>query len=407
MKKRRLMLMAGILNEQVEVQFNIDLPKEIKILKEAFSKEGFKIYLVGGCIRDVFLGKTPKDYDLTTAAKPNEVVDILNKYNIKNFPKGEQFGVVSAVIDGEEFEIATFRSEEYDGSGRRPNEVKYSTIEKDSDRRDLTINALYYDIEDKKIIDFHGGLEDLKNGKIKTVGTPENRFYEDRLRVMRAIRFKNITGGSLDDETKKAILKYSDMPGVSNERIREEFYSGIKKSKDTKAFLKDLFDFKIMDRMFPKMNINTNFINSKNPFIIIGNILINNDSSKVYEMLTEMKFKNDEKKVITFLVNFFNYFKDFNKIDNQSQEDADYFSKLLSMQSLLKKMVKKEDFISFCNINGIDKKIGDKFYDFIKLAKSDIKDLENKISTGELPKQGIELGNYIKNSNFEFFKSLI
>lgn len=185
----RNMFLSGIINESQEMSFTIDLPKEIQILNNAFKQSGYKLYIVGGAVRDVLLRKVPKDYDFTTAAKPEEVVNILNNYEIYNFPKGEAFGVVSAVINGEEFEIATFRSDET--KGRHP-EVKIGvSIENDAARRDLRINALYYDIENSKIIDLVGGLDDLKNGVIQMVGNPQDRFEEDPLRILRFFRFFN------------------------------------------------------------------------------------------------------------------------------------------------------------------------------------------------------------------------
>jgi tRNA nucleotidyltransferase/poly(A) polymerase len=388
------------------MSFTIDLPKEIQILNNAFKQSGHKLYLVGGAVRDVLLGKTPKDYDVTTAAKPNEVVKVLNNYGIYNFPKGEAFGVVSAVINGEEFEIATFRSEKYDGSGRRPTEVEYSTIEQDSDRRDLTINALYYDIEGQKIIDFHNGIEDIKNKKVRTVKEPEDRFYEDRLRVMRAIRFKHVIGGDLDDKIKKAILKYNEMPGVSNERIRDEFYSGLKKSKDSKLFLKDLYDFGIMKRMFPKLNLNTNFLDIKNPILVVSFILKNNTSDSIVSVLTEMKYNNEEKKVIKFLIDFLNLFSEFSKI-NYYLIDINNFSKLLSSKDSIKNIITKEDFLKWAKINNLNENIANKFYDFKELKIKDLPEVEDKIISGEIPAQSKELGLEIKNANFKRFINLI
>jgi tRNA nucleotidyltransferase/poly(A) polymerase len=403
---RRNMFLSGIINESQEMSFVIDLPKEIEILNSAFKQSGHKLYLVGGAVRDVLLGKIPKDYDVTTAAKPEEVVNILNNYGIYNFPKGEAFGVVSAVINGEEFEIATFRSEKYDGSGRRPTEVEYSTIEQDSDRRDLTINALYYDIEEKKIIDFHNGIKDIENKKVRTVKEPEDRFYEDKLRVMRSIRFKHVIGGDLDEKTRKAILKYNEMPGVSNERIRDEFYSGLKKAKDSKLFLKDLYDFGIMKRMFPKLNLNTNFLNSKNPILVVSFIFKNNTSDSIISVLTEMKYNNEEKKAVKFLIDFLNLFNEFSKI-NYYLIDVNNFSKLLSSKDAVKDIITKEDFIKWAEINNLNKDLANKFYDFKELKIKDLPEVENKIISGEIPAQSRELGLEIKNANFKRFLNLI
>jgi tRNA nucleotidyltransferase/poly(A) polymerase len=403
---RRNLFLSGIINEHQEMSFVMDLPKEIQILNDAFKQSGHKLYIVGGAVRDVLLGKTPKDYDVTTVAKPEEVVNILNNYEIYNFPKGEAFGVVSAVINGEEFEIATFRSEKYDGSGRRPAEVEYSTIEQDSERRDLTINALYYDMEDKKIVDFHNGIEDIKNRRIRTVKEPEDRFYEDRLRVMRAIRLKHVIGGGLDEKTKKAILKYNEMPGVSNERIRDEFYSGLKKSKDSKLFLKDLYDFGIMKRMFPKLSLNINFLDSKNPILVVSFILKNNTSDLIISVLTEMKYNNEEKKAVKFLIDFLNLFSEFSKI-NYYLIDINNFSKLLSLKDSVKNIITKEGFLKWAKINNLNENIANKFYDFKELKIKDLPEVEDKIISGEIPAQSRELGLEIKNANFKRFINLI
>ncbi len=403
---RRNMILSGILKEQEEFSITMDLPKEIYKLNDAIKNSGHKLYVVGGAVRDFLEKKTPKDYDVATEANPEEVVKALNDAGIDNFPKGEAFGVVSAIINGEEFEIATFRSEEYDGSGRRPASVNYATIEQDAKRRDLTINALYYDIEDKKILDFHGGIDDIRRGKIKTVGNPEERFYEDRLRVMRAIRFKNVMGGDLDEETKRAILKFKDMLGVSNERIRDEFYSGLKKSKEPKVFLQDLYEFGIMERMFPKLNINPKFFNSHNPLLVISYILKNNDSNDVFQKLNDMKYHNDEKRAIKFLIDFINLFADFNKSESYLV-DRNLFFKSLSAKENLKNLISESDLINWGKLNNINPILSKNFYDFEKLKISELPEIQTKIELGEVPSQGKQLGEEIDNANFERFLSLI
>lgn len=396
--------MAGILKESSEISFKMQLPQEIQILNKAFKDAGHKLYVVGGAVRDAVLGKTPKDYDVTTKATPEEVVEILNSAGIKNFPKGEAFGVISAIINGEEFEIATFRSESYDGSGRRPTEVEYSTIDQDSNRRDLTINALYYDIDDEKIIDFHGGVDDIKNGKIRTVGNPEERFYEDRLRIMRAIRFKNITGGELDSETKKAILKFKDMPGVSENRIRDEFYSGLKKSKEPKLFLKDLYEYGIMKRMFPDLKINTNFSDSREPILVVALLLKDNDPRNVYSVLTKTKYTNEEKKAIKFLIEYLNFFKDFNYLHVSIDHDSEIFEKLIENRSFLP----YSDILNeWSSLNGLSKRISKIFNEFQYKSLKEMPELEKRIQTGELPLEGKKIGEEKRKLNFSRFISMI
>lgn len=402
MNKRRNMIMAGILKESTEFDFNIKMPSEIEILKNAFSRSGYDLYLVGGAVRDSLLGKSPKDYDLATNAKPEKVKEILDKFEIYNFPKGEQFGVMSAVINGEEFEIATFRREKYDGEGRRPEEVEFSDIDEDVARRDLTINALYYDLDKNKIIDLVGGVEDLKNGRVKTVGEPDDRFYEDRLRVMRAIRFKNVIGGGLDEKTRKAILNYKDMPGVSNERIREEFYSGIKKSKDVSKFLNDLYQYGIFERMFPKMKINKDFPKkTRNNVLIISSLLKNNNPDDVVKVMTNMGYTNLEKKSVNFLLMFKDFFEkfDFSLI---TIEEANKFQKLLSnRKSSINKELYREDLYQWSDMNNIDLKISKAMLNFSPKSSREIPELKDKNL------QGKELGDEIKKINLKYFLEFI
>ena len=189
------------------VKADIPLPKAVYLLSDIFSRAGTSLFAVGGVIRDYLYsthhgGKfSPKDVDLATEAPPDKVIAILGsplaKSNgIKTFPKGESFGVISAVIDGEEYEIATFREDGQYSDGRRPDSVSFSTPAKDATRRDLTMNALFYDIKERKIKDFNltpqgngQGFDDIKNLIARPVGNAKDRFREDKLRIAKLIRF--------------------------------------------------------------------------------------------------------------------------------------------------------------------------------------------------------------------------
>ena len=164
-----------------EAKLKLNIPSDIKKLHKLFKKNGKQLYVVGGAVRDAILGKSPKDFDLTTDAKPDEVLAIAKQGGFKSVEVGKQFGVV--VVGGHE--IATFRKDI--GKGRRPDAVDYTDIKGDVKRRDLTINALFYDIGKGTIVDLVGGIKDLKKKKIRTVGTPEKRFDEDPLRKLRAV----------------------------------------------------------------------------------------------------------------------------------------------------------------------------------------------------------------------------
>lgn len=196
-------------------------------LIELLTKNGFQAVYVGGCVRDHLLGLIPKDYDIATSATPDEVLNILFENNIHSLEVGKQFGVVKALIDNIEYEIATFRSDGKYSDGRRPDSVEFSTIEFDSTRRDLTINALYYDPIINKLYDFHGGEEDLRNKKIKFVGDCYSRISEDRLRILRALRFAIKFEFEIDENEFKILKRYSYLVlSCARERIQDELFKG-------------------------------------------------------------------------------------------------------------------------------------------------------------------------------------
>ena len=187
----------------------------IKRLREA----GYESYLAGGCVRDMLLGKTPQDYDISTNAKPDEVVKVF----AKTVPVGAQFGVILVIVEGQPFAVASFR---YDGpylDGRRPAQVRYGTLQEDIFRRDFTINGMVYDPIGNQLIDLVGGRRDLDNKLVRAIGTPRARFEEDRLRMIRAIRFAANLDFTVESETFAAMCELApSIAQISWERIGEE-----------------------------------------------------------------------------------------------------------------------------------------------------------------------------------------
>lgn len=167
------------------------IPQSVKDLQQLFKASGKKLYVVGGAVRDFLTGDKPKDFDLSTDALPDEVLEIIgNKY--KTNLQGKSFGVVVVYTDDQPMgmEIATFRSDIYDdklGKTRNPD-VKFTTIDQDVLRRDLRINGLFYDLDKKEIVDLVGGISDINKGIIGMIGDPDLRIKEDPLRILRAIR---------------------------------------------------------------------------------------------------------------------------------------------------------------------------------------------------------------------------
>lgn len=203
-------------------EFQMDDPKfkaAIAVLRR-LRDAGHETYFAGGCVRDLLRGLSPKDYDIATAARPEQVAAL--------FPRtvevGRAFGVIKVLIDGNEIEVTTFRSEGPYVDGRRPESVTFTTAEEDVRRRDFTINGLLWDPIEKKVLDFVGGQEDLKNRILRAIGDPSLRFEEDRLRMMRAIRFACQIGLKIEEATYAAIRAHSSgIVTISMERIRDEF----------------------------------------------------------------------------------------------------------------------------------------------------------------------------------------
>ncbi len=179
----------------------------------------FEAYWAGGSVRDKILGQEPKDYDIATSAKPEEV----KKLFTKTIPVGERFGVVIIVFEGVNFEVTTFRTEGAYSDGRRPDQIAFTDARQDALRRDFTINGLFYDPLSEKIYDYVGGEKDIRARKIRTIGNPKERFREDKLRLLRAVRFASNLGFDIEEETWRTVQELArEVHGVSQERIREE-----------------------------------------------------------------------------------------------------------------------------------------------------------------------------------------
>jgi poly(A) polymerase len=181
---------------------------------------GYAGYFVGGAVRDMLLGKAPKDIDIATSATPEQAAEIFPRH--RNI--GAEFGILMIVEDGIPFELATFREEREYADGRHPEVVKYAgSPELDAARRDFTINGMFYDPVADRILDFTGGQRDLEKGVIRTIGNAEQRFSEDYLRMLRAVRFTARLSFELDREAAGAILKLKrNLNRLPAERIRDE-----------------------------------------------------------------------------------------------------------------------------------------------------------------------------------------
>jgi poly(A) polymerase len=195
---------------------------------------GFKAYLVGGCVRDLLLGREPEDYDVATDAHPARVQELFPS----SVDVGARFGVILVVENGSQVEVATFRSDVGYSDGRHPDRVEYSNSpDEDVRRRDFTINGLMMDVETQQILDFVGGRDDLREGIIRAIGTPGLRFREDRLRMVRAVRFAARFNYVIEAETFQAIFAAAPhITAVSAERLRDEITKLLTEGAARRAF---------------------------------------------------------------------------------------------------------------------------------------------------------------------------
>jgi poly(A) polymerase len=180
---------------------------------------GFSAFWVGGCVRDYLLGREPDDYDIVTSALPEQIEKIFSK----TIPLGRKFGVIVVLEGGHQFQVATFRAEADYRDGRRPEQVVFGDARADAERRDFTVNGLFFDPITEKTHDWVGGEKDLNAKLIRTIGKPEERFAEDHLRLLRAVRFATQLEFEIEPKTFAAVKKLaSKIKIISAERIRDE-----------------------------------------------------------------------------------------------------------------------------------------------------------------------------------------
>ncbi|OGM92752.1 hypothetical protein A2372_00990 [Candidatus Wolfebacteria bacterium RIFOXYB1_FULL_54_12] len=210
-----------------------EIPKEARAICAVLKLAGHEAYLVGGCVRDMIAGIEPKDWDITTSARPEQIQELFPEHVYEN-----NFGTVAVKTESEDpklkiVEVTTFRIEGKYSDKRHPDEVKFADkVEDDLSRRDFTVNAMAYDIDANEVIDPYGGREDLDAKVLRTVGDPNKRFEEDALRLMRAVRFAAEFGFTIEEYTEQALQKNAGLlEMIAKERIRDEFVKVIMTAK--------------------------------------------------------------------------------------------------------------------------------------------------------------------------------
>lgn len=371
------------LNESVESEMKI--PDYIEKIADIYSKKGRALYVVGGAVRDHLLGKTPKDFDLATDATPDESIDMLSPY-YKVLEVGKAFGVIKVMVpeDPEGVEIATFREETYKDT-RRPDSVKYSSIDKDVMRRDLTVNALFYDIKGGRIVDLVGGIKDIEGGLIRTVGNPSERFSEDPLRKLRAVRFASKLGSKIDPETHKSLLTDPVFHNISVERIRDEFMKILTSSNNVGESINMLHSYNMLSQVFPNLEIETNSWSEEHPLVTVALILKSNPIDKIERELNKLSWTSDEIAKICFLIRLLTLSED-NVYELRKKMDVIKFTDV-------------DEIMEFANLSGADQNLISAFLEY-----------RPSISSKDLMDQGFkgpELGREIKKREGLEFKKIL
>ena len=298
----------------VRRELHIDVPLPVLQLAHAFREAGHVLFLVGGAVRDAVLGRPPKDFDLATDARPARAKQIAEGLGYSVLEVGAAFGVVAVTLPfpAEKVEIATFREDLT--QGRHP-EVRFAGIEEDVKRRDLTINALFYDLVRHEVVDLVGGLQDIELGIVRTVGDPRARFAEDALRKLRAVRFASRLGYALDHETASAIRKDPLMGDVSPERRRDEFTKAIACAQSVPRLMRMLDQLRLLGQVLPGLNTSINLdalvssrgIDTNDPLMAVALLLDRYSTVEVPAVgkrLKELKYSVEEVDVVTFLLRF-------------------------------------------------------------------------------------------------------
>ncbi len=385
-----------------KISADITLPNDIIEVSNAYIKAGKDIFLVGGAVRDFIQGKEPKDWDLVTNALPEESKEILKGFKLSD-EQGKNFGVLRLYTkdEPEGYEIASYRKDissgrDTKGDDQKVEMGKHITIFDDCMRRDLTMNALFYDIKNKQIVDIVGGVDDIKNGVVRAVGNAMERFIEDRLRICRIFRFAARTGGKIDGNTAKAIRTDNRLKGigpkddVSQERIWEEFKKAWKQAIDFNDYLNFFTEFDMWEQVFPGSKINTDLIKSKDFVVVMANLFKNESTNGLQERLVEeYKIPNSPEsgKVATqmiFLINLLGLTID---------DVPEMYKKKVQCS------IKDTTILEWLDVNSINDPVKIKFVEF-----------KPSVSSKELMDRGItgrELGVEIKRLEIENFKKLL
>lgn len=334
----------------------VDLPPKVKYIIDKIYENNYEAYIVGGCVRDSILGFEPNDYDITTSATPKVIKEIFRDF--KCIDIGIEHGTVSVVIDDDIYEITTYRIEGEYKDHRRPENVDFtSKLEEDLKRRDFTINAMAYN-EKEGLIDLFGGNIDIENKIIKTVGNPYNRFNEDGLRMIRAIRFSSKLNFKIEDNTLLAIYDNAQIiKNISLERITDEFNKIILSNKPENVIY--LFKTKLLNYL---------------------NISSEEDENKIAELYKKISILNKFDKVLVKRLVALDYLiKELNINCNSFCKELVYSKKIIKNHNIILILMKEINIKELNKVkvkkilNRIDKSLFEEYLDISRVIYEDEK----------------------------------
>ena len=374
-----------------KLNLDIHVPEYIRELSAIFKENGKNLYIVGGYVRDSLMGLKPKDIDLSTDSLPDETLAFLgDRYKVDLV--GKSFGVVILKMEDDDIEIGSFR---VDGKGRKPTVELGVTIEDDVRRRDLTISAIYFDIEQNKIVDHVGGLNDMAKGLIKMVGDPYKRIDEDPLRILRVIRYATRYDFEIDPATEDAVKK-SKLTGISRERTVAEMKKAFNESIRFRDYLELIYKMGLWSEVLPKMKINEKFVEiDDGPLVLyFAHMLMNNGTSKFTKLLkTKCKYSLIFTDTLRFLIEMLEF--------DLEESPVTKFKKEMKRIKLEKQLAKK--WIDFLiEFDYIDEETYDILVNLIKY--------ELKINGNDVMNDGFsgrELGKEIERREKDSFKSFV
>lgn len=368
----------------------IIIPKDVKYILSVLEKNNFEAFVVGGCVRDSILNRTPKDWDITTNALPDQIKEIFNNEDkFKVLPIGERFGMIAVILNGIQYEITTYRIDGEYSDDRHPEDVFFTNdIVKDLSRRDFTMNAIAYN-EESGFVDPFDGIKDIENRIIRCVRNPIDRFNEDKLRILRAVRFEaqlqEVGSFKLDEEIDKYIefeLENNSLINISNERI----FSEISKILMSKGMGASVF------RKYPKIFAQTNIF----PFINQMNGFSQNSKWHIFDVYEHTIHAMENVEVLKSKLYGLTKWKDFKDVDMFFKEllDDDLVLRLATFfHDTGKPEACIKDDLGYCHFKGhveVSAKIAEEYLTYLRFSNK----IKNEVvELVEMHEQELPMGN--------------